>query len=82
VPHFLKGGERVTCFNAIDASSRYPTGATYTQRRSKEAEEFLIRAWQEFGIPKYTQVDNEGCFSGGFNHPYVLGKVVRLACIK
>jgi transposase InsO family protein len=79
VPHFLKGGERVACFNAIDVSSRYPTGAAYTQRRSKEAEEFLIRAWQELGIPKYTQVDNEGCFSGGFNHPYVLGKVVRLA---
>jgi len=24
-------------------------------------------------------VDNEGCFSGGFTHPHVLGKVVRLA---
>jgi len=31
------------------------------------------------GIPQYTQVDNEGCFSGGFTHPRVLGKVVRLA---
>lgn len=31
------------------------------------------------GIPQYTQVDNEGCFSGGFTHPGVLGKVVRLA---
>lgn len=79
VPHFLKGGERVACFNAIDVASRYPTGEAYAQRRSKEAEAFLIRVWQELGIPKYTQVDNEGCFSGGFTHPYVLGKVVRLA---
>lgn len=79
VPHFLKGGARVACFNAIDVASRYPTGAAYTQRRSKEAEDFLIRVWRELGIPKYTQVDNEGCFSGGFTHPYVLGKVVRLA---
>ena len=31
------------------------------------------------GIPQYTQVDNEGCFSGGHTHPYVLGKVIRLA---
>lgn len=31
------------------------------------------------GIPQYTQVDNEGCFSGGGTHPYVLGSVVRLA---
>jgi transposase InsO family protein len=79
VPHYLKGGERVACFNAIDVASRYPTGEAYAQRRSKEAEDFLIQVWQELGIPKYTQVDNESCFSGGFTHPYVLGKVVRLA---
>lgn len=78
-PHYLKGGERVACFNAIDVSSRYPTGEAYAQRRSKEAEDFLIQVWRELGVPKYTQVDNEGCFSGGFTHPYVLGKVVRLA---
>lgn len=79
VPHYLKGGERVACFNAIDVASRYPTGEAYPQRRSEEAEDFLIRVWQELGISKYTQVDNESCFSGGFTHPYVLGKVVRLA---
>ena len=79
VPHYLKGGERVACFNAIDVASRYPTGKVYVQRRSKEAEDFLIQTWQELGISKYTQVDNESCFSGGFTHPYVLGKVIRLA---
>jgi len=31
------------------------------------------------GLGKNPQVDNEGCFSGGHTHPYVLGKVVRLA---
>jgi transposase InsO family protein len=79
VPHYLKGGERVACFNAIDVASRYPTGQAYAQRRSQDAEAFLIHVWQELGVAKYTQVDNEGCFCGGFTHPYVLGKVVRLA---
>lgn len=78
-PHFLTGGQRVACFNAIDVVSRYPTGYAYPERRSQEAAEFLVRVWQEIGIPQYTQVDNEGCFSGGFTHPYVLGKVARLA---
>jgi len=78
-PHYLKGGQRVSCFNAIDIASRYPTGQAYAQRRSQDAEAFLIHVWQEMGVPKYTQVDNEGCFSGGFTHPYVLGKVLRLA---
>jgi len=79
VPHFLKGGQAIACFNAIDVVSRYPTGQAYEQRRSQEAAEFLVCAWQDIGLPEYTQVDNEGCFSGGFTHPKVLGKVVRLA---
>ncbi len=79
VPHYLQGGERMPCFNAIDIVSRYPTGQAYSQRRSKDAVNFLVHTWQEIGLPTYTQVDNEGCFSGGATHPYVLGKVVRLA---
>lgn len=79
VPHFLTGGERVACFNAIDVVSRYPTGQPFNRQRSQEAAEFLVHVWQEIGIPDYTQVDNEGCFSGGATHPNVLGKVVRLA---
>lgn len=78
-PHYLKGGERASCFNAIDIASRYPTGQAYPQRRSIDAEIFLIHVWDQLGIPKYTQVDNEGCFSGGASHAYVLGKVLRLA---
>ncbi len=45
VPHYLKGGERVPCFNAIDVASRYPTGQAFSQCRSQDAEAFLIRVW-------------------------------------
>jgi hypothetical protein len=79
VPHYLKGGDAVACFNGIDVVSRYPTGQSYERRRSVDAQAFLIHLWQEIGIPQYTQVDNEACFSGGFTHPGVLGKVLRLA---
>jgi transposase InsO family protein len=79
VPHYLTGGEKVPCFNAIDIVSRYPTGRAYKRRRSQDACDFLLHVWQELGVPTYTQVDNEGCFSGGNTHPRVLGKVVRLA---
>jgi transposase len=78
-PHYLRGGDSVACFNAIDVVSRYPTGQAHERRRSEDAQAFLIHVWQEIGIPQYTQVDNEACFSGGFTHPGVLGKVVRLA---
>jgi transposase len=79
VPHYLPGrGKCVSCFNAIDVISRYPTGQQFLRKRSLDAMTFLIHVWQELGIPTYTQVDNESCFSGGFTHPAVLGKVLRL----
>lgn len=79
VPHFLQGGQRVACCNAIDVVSRYCAGLPFGQRRAQDAVAFLFHVWREMGVPAYTQVDNEGCFSGGTTHPYVLGQVVRLA---
>lgn len=81
VTHFLPGGPCVACFNAVDVVSHYPTGQQFSSRRSEDAAHFLLHLWQEVGIPAYTQVDNEACFSGGFTHAGVLGKVVRLALL-
>lgn len=81
VPHYLRGGQAVACFNALEVGTRYPDGRAYARRRSQEAMEFALYIWQTIGIPAYTQVDNEGCFSGGTTHPYVLGRLVRLALL-
>jgi len=79
VPKHLSGGQRVACFNALDVVSRYPTGQQYPTERADDAVAFLHHVWQTVGIPTYTQVDNESCFSGGPTHPYVLGQVLRAA---
>lgn len=79
VPHYLKGGQLVLCFNALDVVSHYPTGQQWLSKHSQQAADFLWLTWQELGIGRYTQVDNEGCFSGGVTHAGVLGKVLRLA---
>lgn len=78
VPRFLPGGLCVSCFNGIDVVSRCPTGQQYASKHSEDAANFLVHVWEDLGIPDYTQVDNEGCFSGGFTHPGVLGRVLRL----
>jgi hypothetical protein len=78
VPRFLPGGACVSCFNAIDVVSRYPTGRPFLTKHSADAAQFLWQVWEDLGIPDYTQVDNESCFSGGFTHPGVLGRVLRL----
>ena len=81
LPRYLQGGQKVYCFNALDVVSHYPTGQVACQRRATDAAAFLIHVWQRLGIPRYTQVDNEGCFSGGSTHPYVLAHCVRLALL-
>lgn len=78
LPKYLTGGAVIACFNAIDVVSRYPSGLQFASATARNACDFLWRVWQEQGIPDYQQVDNEGCFSGGFTHPGVLGKVLRL----
>jgi putative transposase len=79
VPHYLTGGESIACFNSIDVVSRYPVGKQYAGKRSVDAADFLIHTWCELGISDYIQMDNESCFSGGYKHPGVIGKAVRLA---
>lgn len=69
VPHYLPGGPCVSCFNAIDVVSRYPAGQPFLSKRSQDAADFLLYVWREIGLSEFTQVDNEGCFSGGFTHP-------------
>lgn len=79
VPHYLSGGEAIACFNGIDVVSRYPAGEQYSSKSSKEALGFLAHIWNELGLSEYLQMDNESCFSGGYKHPGVIGKAVRLA---
>jgi transposase InsO family protein len=78
VPHYLLGGRAIACFNGIDVVSRYPAGQQYAHKRTQDALDFLLQAWQEVGLSDFTQLDNETCFSGGHTHPYVLGRVLRL----
>ena len=79
VPHHLTGGQSIACFNGIDVISRYPAGRQFAHKRSVDAVDFVSHLWRELGLSTYLQMDNESCFSGGYKHPGVIGKVVRLA---
>lgn len=78
VPHYLTGGQSIACFNSIDVVSRYPAGKQCAHKRSVDAAEFILHTWRELGLAEYLQMDNESCFNGGYKHPGVIGKVVRL----
>lgn len=78
VPHFLRGGALVNCFNAIDVVSRYPDGKQYQRKSTDEVLDFCLKTFHSLGIAEYTQMDNESSFNGGRTHPYILGRVPRL----
>jgi putative transposase len=79
VPHYLTGGQSIACFNSIDVVSRNPAGKQYANKGSEQASDFILHTWRELGLSEYLQMDNESCFNGGYKHPGVIGRVVRLA---
>ena len=79
VPHYLSGGQSIACFNSIDVVSRYPAGKQFKAKSSANTLDFLVHTWRELGLSTYLQMDNESCFSGGYKHPGVIGRAVRLA---
>lgn len=78
VPHFLAGGGCVSCFNAIDPVSHFPSGQQALSKSAAVAMHFLWQIWHEQGRAPYVQLDNESGFSGGTAQALVLSKVVRL----
>jgi transposase len=78
VPHFLRGGALVNCFNAIDVTSRYPEGKQYERKSTDEVLDFCLRTFHSLRIAEYTQMDNESSFNGGRTYPYVIGRVPHL----
>ena len=79
-PRYLgKGkGNMFYNFNLIDVFSNIVKIRPYKSKKALFATEFLIYAWQEAGIPKYLQVDNEIVFKGSNRHPRTFGDVIKL----
>jgi hypothetical protein len=73
----MTGGERVQTFNTVDVYSNDVSSSSHGAKTALCACKHLLQTWQQLGIPDVAQFDNESAFSGG-NHPWVLGRVVRL----
>jgi hypothetical protein len=77
ITRWMTGGEVVQTFNTVDIYSNDAYSTSHATKTAAAACEHLLQTWQQFGVPDVAQFDNESAFSGG-NHPWVLGKVVRL----
>jgi hypothetical protein len=77
ITRWITGGEVVQTFNTVDVYSNDVYSTSHATKTAAAACEHLLQTWQQLGVPDVAQFDNESAFSGG-NHPWVLGKVVRL----
>jgi hypothetical protein len=77
ITRWITGGEVVQTFNTVDIYSNDAYSTSHATKTSAAACHHLLQTWQQLGVPDVAQFDNESAFSGG-NHPWVLGKVVRL----
>lgn len=77
ITRWMTGGEVVQTFNTVDVYSNDAYSTSHATKTAASACEHLLQTWQQLGVPEVAQFDNESAFSGG-NHPWGLGKVVRL----
>ena len=77
ITRWITGGEVVQTFNTVDVYSNDVSSTSHATKTATAACEHLLHTWQQLGVPDIAQFDNESAFSGG-NHPWGLGKVVRL----
>lgn len=77
ITRWITGGEVVQTFNTVDLYSNDVSSTSHATKTATAACEHLLHTWQQLGMPDVAQFDNESAFSGG-NHPWALGKVVRL----
>jgi hypothetical protein len=77
ITRWMTGGEVVQTFNTVDIYSNDAYATSHATKTSATTCEHLLQTWQQLGLPDVAQFDHESTFSGG-NHPWVLGKVVRL----
>ena len=77
ITRWITGGEVVQTFNTVDLYSNDAYSTSHATKTAAAACEHLLKTWQQLGVPEVAQFDNESAFSGA-NHPWGLGKVVRL----
>lgn len=78
ITRYLRGGQAIQNIHTIDHYSHAVYLSQHLTKTSDTICQFLRESWAKLGLPFFHQTDNEGIFSGGYTHPRVVGKVVRL----
>jgi len=82
VGHYLASRHPVVVFSRRDAATGLVAGTEQPDRQVQRVLAFLQKDWQQHGIPRFLQMDNDMSLTGGRMHPRTIGQLVRfcLAC--
>jgi hypothetical protein len=78
VGHYLATRCPIVVFNRKDAATGLVAGCEEPDRSVPRVLAFLTTDWQQHGIPRFLQMDNDMSLTGGRMHPRTIGQVVRL----
>jgi hypothetical protein len=81
ITRHVHGGEAIQNFHTIDHYTHAVHLRQHADKTSVTSSEHLLATWSKLGLPQVQQLDNEGSFCGGYTHPQVVGRVVRL-CLR
>ena len=73
----IRGGIAVEVLNGISLHGGLPESWPRAKITAKTVVRALLRHWQRFGLPRYTQFDNDTVFQGPHAHPDTFGRVTR-----
>ena len=73
----LAGGIEVVVLNGISLHGGLVTSWPQYSITSVLTASLLVEHWQEFGLPRYAQFDNDNIFQGPHQYPDVIGRVTR-----
>lgn len=79
-PRVLEGGTSLFLIHLVDVATWYPCGQVSENKTTDSVLAFLLASWQELGVPRILQVDNEMSFTGG-RWVSRLGRMIRLALL-
>lgn len=82
VGHYLASRCPIVVCSRRDVATGLVAGTEEPDRQVQRVLAFLQRDWQQHGIPRFLQMDNDMSLTGGRMHPRTIGQLVRfcLAC--
>jgi len=77
----IRGEGRCYGYNLLDAVRRWPFLQVAPAKTTEQVSRFLVRVWQELGLPGCLYFDNDPVWNGGGRGQRVLSTIVRLCLL-